>query len=558
MGSAPEAEGALSGAFVASGRVISAKRVGKAPRVAFLANDDTIVPAAVVAMQHAGLAQILLEGGSAWPRSAPVKTVAISEGLHVDFGAAQYLHPDGTAGFRVDGVFGSSGETGARVGRHVLGMLGNKGPQARSGYQLINAVVPVRDAKPRKEMAPPDASWRMVSVIKYWSTVRKVVPPEHLPPEWDRALVSAVDAMDDAKTSGAYIRVLMTMAAALNDGHAKVMGRLARETMGDAQVAVQLASVEGRAVVVKASALPSGDGSVHVGDEVLAIDGISVKDRVAQVMPLVGASTPAGRDRDALQMILRGPAGKTVRLTVSDASGQTRDVAMAYVKNEAVMPGQREPYRRLNEHVGYVNMAQLQRGEIQRMFEQLGSCDALIFDLRGYPNGTAWEIASRLDGSPARQVTSRGNIVTSASVAPAGLSYSDGVGKSKGEPYRGNVIVLVNEETQSQAEHSVLLFEAAAKVTVVGSQTAGSDGDLAVDVLPGGVYVSMTGFDVRHPDGASVQGVGIVPDVQVSPTVRGIREGRDEVLEAALRIAGDPGEYCPLFGRAASIRPLPQ
>jgi C-terminal processing protease CtpA/Prc len=46
--------------------------------------------------------------------------------------------------------------------------------------------------------------------------------------------------------------------------------------------------------------------------------------------------------------------------------------------------------------------------------------------------------------------------------------------------------------------------------------------------------VGFTGHDVRHADGRQLQRVGIVPDVPVPPTLRGLREGRDEVLERAL------------------------
>ena len=38
-----------------------------------------------------------------------------------------------------------------------------------------------------------------------------------------------------------------------------------------------------------------------------------------------------------------------------------------------------------------------------------------------------------------------------------------------------------------------------------------------------------------YPDGKTTQRVGIVPDLEVKPTIAGIRAGRDEVLEAAVR-----------------------
>ena len=42
----------------------------------------------------------------------------------------------------------------------------------------------------------------------------------------------------------------------------------------------------------------------------------------------------------------------------------------------------------------------------------------------------------------------------------------------------------------------------------------------------------ISGIGVFYPDKSPTQRVGIVPDIEVSPTVEGIRTGRDEVLEA--------------------------
>jgi C-terminal processing protease CtpA/Prc len=58
--------------------------------------------------------------------------------------------------------------------------------------------------------------------------------------------------------------------------------------------------------------------------------------------------------------------------------------------------------------------------------------------------------------------------------------------------------------------------------------------------LPGGLYVSFTGHDVRHADGRQLQRIGLQPQVSVRPTAAGIRAGRDEVLERALELLGEP------------------
>ncbi len=73
------------------------------------------------------------------------------------------------------------------------------------------------------------------------------------------------------------------------------------------------------------------------------------------------------------------------------------------------------------------------------------------------------------------------------------------------------------------------------KALVVGSTTAGADGNISHVTLPGGLQTSISGIGVYYPDRVPTQRVGIVPDVVVTPTVEGIRNGKDEVLEEAIR-----------------------
>ena len=95
--------------------------------------------------------------------------------------------------------------------------------------------------------------------------------------------------------------------------------------------------------------------------------------------------------------------------------------------------------------------------------------------------------------------------------------------------------MLINEMTQSQAEHSGLFYEAACDATFIGSPTAGSNGDVTDLMLPGGIRVTFTGQGVKHADGRQLQRVGLQPKVFVRPTVMGVREGKDEVMDRAIR-----------------------
>lgn len=86
------------------------------------------------------------------------------------------------------------------------------------------------------------------------------------------------------------------------------------------------------------------------------------------------------------------------------------------------------------------------------------------------------------------------------------------------------------------AEFTLMALRTAPDVTVVGSPTAGADGNVSLIALPGGLRTYFSGLGVYYPDRSPTQRVGIVPDAPVTPTVEGIRNGVDEVLEHALRL----------------------
>ena len=110
--------------------------------------------------------------------------------------------------------------------------------------------------------------------------------------------------------------------------------------------------------------------------------------------------------------------------------------------------------------------------------------------------------------------------------------------------YKGRVIVLVDSSTQSQAEYTAMAFQATPRCTVVGTQTAGADGNISALVMPGGDFGYFSGLGVLYPDGTNTQRAGVRIDVPVHATVPGLQAGRDEILEKALEIIAT-GAYDP-------------
>jgi C-terminal processing protease CtpA/Prc len=103
--------------------------------------------------------------------------------------------------------------------------------------------------------------------------------------------------------------------------------------------------------------------------------------------------------------------------------------------------------------------------------------------------------------------------------------------------YAKPVVVVIDSRAISQSEHTGLYLAASAHARFVGEPTVGANGDVTSFFVPGGVQLGFTGQAVMHPEGAQLQRVGLIPDVRVSPTLRGVRAGEDELLAAGLREA---------------------
>ncbi|HTN39032.1 MAG TPA: S41 family peptidase [Arachidicoccus sp.] len=70
------------------------------------------------------------------------------------------------------------------------------------------------------------------------------------------------------------------------------------------------------------------------------------------------------------------------------------------------------------------------------------------------------------------------------------------VGSENPNYYKGKVVILVNETTQSQAEYTAMALRVMPGAIVLGSTTAGADGNVSPIILPGGISTMISGIGV--------------------------------------------------------------
>ena len=407
-------------------------------------------------------------------------------------------------------------------------------PAKRASVVSAAAVPQWKQDATYKEMVYPDVEYRLLAAFRLWSAIDRFYPYKALIGDWDAVLAEFIPRFIAAKDADEYAAAVIEMDARVEDGHSGAAGHPAAEKIyGLYRPQLEVRRVEGQFVVTKLLE----PGPAAVGDVVVSIDGEPFADRVARLRKYIPASTETARINRIASVALRGPKDSAAEIELRGADGAVRKVSVPRVMFK---PPDKSgaPWRTLEDGIGYVDLMKLMPGQVDEMFTALDKTKAIVFDLRGYPNGTAWGIAPHVNtkgakiGAQFRRAQFSG--VNTTEEGASGFFFEQPLPSADKPKYLGKMVVLIDDRAISQSEHSCLFFEAANGATFIGSTTAGANGDVTNLTLPGGFRVGFTGHDVRHADGRQLQRVGIQPDIEVEPTIAGLRAGRDEVLERAV------------------------
>jgi C-terminal processing protease CtpA/Prc len=420
--------------------------------------------------------------------------------------------------------------------------------ELRWAMRLTNGSLAPRDPIPEDE--------RIAGFARLWSEVKyNFVFFDRVPDlDWDRVLADYLPRIRAAETAPAYYRVLRECMALLHDGHSDVVGPSDEPT---ATLPIRLADVEGKAIVVSVRSPDTvrddrkrrelEAASLARGDEVTAIDGESVRDILEQqIHPYLSASTPQHLALKAYPLLGNGEPGTVARLAVRSLQGTEREVTLTRGYLTAAPLPMSRPDFDLGDGIVYVAIDSFGSASAAERFEaelpRIRGARGLILDLRRNGGGSTshanrvlgWLTDKPLPGSKWKTRLYRPAFRAWGQPEQWHEGRHDGV-RPAANPFLGPVVVLTSARTFSAAEDFLVVLEAAGRATLVGERTGGSTGQpLAIGGLPAGGSARVCAKRDTFPDGTEFVGIGVIPDVEVRPTVRDVAAGRDVVFERGL------------------------
>jgi len=390
-----------------------------------------------------------------------------------------------------------------------------------------------------------DEGLRLLCLYRYWNIIQYFFPYKNLIEEdWNKVLTEFIPKFVKADNELDYKLTVLALIARIHDTHANILGmdNTLSYYKGRKYTPIEIGFVENKAVVIDYFDKNRGERSgLKIGDVVEKINGSSVEEIVKEKLALTPASNYPTQLRDIARDLLRSN-GFSISIEYWNGTEKLPAQLNAYNDWEINLYAKYQKkdtcFKMIDKGIAYLYPGSVKNECLPKIISEIQKSKGLIIDFRCYPSDF---IVFSLGEHLLPKATSFAKLSTGSITSPGLFTMTDEikVGKDNPDFFKGKIIIIINETTQSSAEYHTMAFRTAPNATVIGSTTAGADGNVSQFMLPGLINTRISGIGVYYPDGKETQRIGIIPDFEVKPTIKGIKERKDEVLERAIKLINE-------------------
>ncbi len=396
-----------------------------------------------------------------------------------------------------------------------------------------------------EDLVYPDQGFQLLGLFRLWNIVQYYFPYRNLiDGDWKDVLGEFIPKITRAKTELDYKLVILELIGKISDSHAQIRSKEAvlDKFWGDNVPMPIFNFIEGKLVVTDFYEIEGEkEQNLRKGDIITKINGIPVQEVLKDKLKYSPGSNYAVQLRELAINIVR-TYDSVLKVEYERFSKIHEGNLKTYPLNQKMVYSRfrsdaNEPSLRLfnNEEVAYLNLGTLRTDSLSNIFNKIKNTKGLIIDVRNYPREFfPFSLGNYL--LPEQTVFV---MFSHPSIEEPGLFTLTEVlpvGRDNPDFYKGKVVILVNEQTQSAAEYTVMALSQVPNSVVIGSQTAGADGNVSHIFLPGGISTMISGIGVYYPNGDETQRLGLKIDMVVRPTINGIINNIDEPLTEAINI----------------------
>ena len=273
------------------------------------------------------------------------------------------------------------------------------------------------------------------------------------------------------------------------------------------------------------------------------INGVSMNEFLASIRQF-SSDTKKYEQKFPLEVkewFLNGPKGTLLEITVIDEKDEAKEIILKREKLSGnfvtVLNGVPEQYLRyesksLNDQIGYIKFNIFALPLIEKFCGSISDFKdkkAIVIDLRGNYGGlfgALMGISGLLIDEPLKMGT---EIYKN--------SQQNRVIQPHKKNFKGKIFILTDKVSFSAAEIFAASFQENGRATVVGETSAGEALPAMTKILPTGATFLFPVSNFKTPKGKVLEGNGVQPNFKVSLNRSALLQGRDDQLDAAIKIA---------------------
>lgn len=386
-----------------------------------------------------------------------------------------------------------------------------------------------------------DKNLRLLALFRFWNYTEYFFPYKYvMDQKWDEALVEIVPQIANPKSEKEFLLAMREISIKLNDSHAATTNmEMLKYLGGEKYPAFSTKLVDNKSVItyVANDSLAKID-DLKIGDIITKLNGVSIKEKVEEFSKYMQGSNKAASEGNANFVMFTGNEDEFEIEFIRDDVTSVKRVHR-YLNEKIKREPSKNPTKKweiLDNNIGVIRMSKVKKEDIAGMMEELKNTKSIIFDVRVRPAYTDFLVSDYLNSGPKPILRT---LLQDLSY-PGRYYFRDDMqecGKINTDYYKGKVVILVNSGTLSFGEQTAMSLQTAPNATVIGSQTSGADGPNYYFNIIKGFDSSFTSAGVFYPNKKETQRIGIVPDIEVKPTIIGAQQGKDEILERAILFA---------------------
>lgn len=388
----------------------------------------------------------------------------------------------------------------------------------------------------------PDAGFRLLTLYRYWNIIQYYFPYKNLIEEdWKNILEEFLPKFINVKNETDYTLTVLELIGRVHDTHANVWGdnQVLNNYFGLRNASVKLKFIESKPVVMGYYDEKSGkETGLEIGDIISVINNKPVEEIVKERLKYSPASNYSTKLRDIARNLFRTNDSLITIKFIRNDKTENKTLKTFSTKEINIYSKNQVPdtcFKIINKDIAYINNGSLKKKYLPKIWKEVENTKGLIIDIRNYPSDfVLYDLSSYLMPESTPFVK-----FTNGSIENPGLftfTKSLNAGRKNKDYYKGKVVILINEISQSSAEFHSMAYRVNPNTTIIGSTTAGADGNVSQFYLPGGISTMISGIGVYYPEGKETQRIGIVPDIELNPTIQGIKKGKDELINKAIDI----------------------